>query len=659
MDSKMKPLERIYKCIDEDKSFVLQGGAGSGKTETLKQTLQYVSKEHPNKKVACITHTNLAVDEIKERVGDGYTISTIHSFLHSLIKDYKKNIHKVIFELFKLEKIERLGIENYTDEKEQNKEEHSKYKDKIYEKYASKLYTVKNESADKVIGKREYDKDPDKYNKELNIKIDELNQIMQDEIKEKDFNQIEYNDTRFDSYKDLTYGHDGLLEIVSLLFIKYPRLKKILQDKYDFIFIDEYQDTHEKIIDIFIGKNPQVGLFGDYMQSIYEDGIGDVKKYIEDSKLEEIVKEDNYRCSEQVVEFINKLRNDDLKQKVALKKDERLSDRQGEVHFFYSIYDNKPHTRSKQEEKDNYINILNELITKINKHNKFKNLMLTNKSISIEADFKNLYEVFNTRFPNEPKEQIDKVLTKLHFLDLYELCNAFEVQDYNFILTKLKKNGFAIKSIDDKKRIAESIEDIIDSKLGAIETLQKAFDCQLIKKSEKFNEYIKIKDDYLKNLETNQEYKDFKTDYKTGANTYTKMKKKIENIEEKDFDNLKREVKREDFYTDLFSDKIKFNEIINYFKYINEETEYITMHKTKGSSIDDVTVVLDEYFWSKYNFKALYDLNVSEKMKIKTQKLFYVACSRAEKNLNCVRLIESDEEEKLLAWFPDAKRVKV
>lgn len=606
MDWKMKPLNKIYNCIDEDKSFVLQGGAGSGKTETLKQTLQYISKNHPNKKVACITHTNLAVDEIKERVGDGYTISTIHSFLHSLLKDYKKNIHQVIFELFKLETIERLDIENYADEKEQNKKEHDKYKNKVYEKYASKLYTVKKENADKVIGKRDYDKDPDKYNRELNNKIAELNRIMQNEIEKKDFNQIEYNDTKFDSYEDLTYGHDGLLEIASLLFSKYPKLKKILKDKYDFIFIDEYQDTHEKIIDIFIDENSKVGLFGDSMQAIYEDGIGNVKKYVSASKLEEIIKEDNYRCSEQVIEFINGLRDDGLKQEVALKKNEELSDRQGEVKLYYAIYDSKPHTRSKQDEKDKYIEILNKLITEINDDNKFTNLMLTNKSISIEANFTYLYEVFNARFPNEPKEQIDKVLTKLHLLDLYELCNAFEKKDYNLILRKLKKNGFAIKSIDDKKKIAEYIKEIRDSKLGIIGTLQKAFDYELIKKSEKFSEYIKRKDDYLKNIKINQ---NFKVQYELGHTTYTKMKKVIENIEEKDFDYLKREFKQENFYIDLFSDKIKFNEIINYFKYINEKTKYITMHKTKGASIPNVTVVLDEYFWSKYNYNEPQKLN--------------------------------------------------
>ena len=118
VSQRIEPFKEICECIDNRESFVLQGGAGSGKTETLKETLKYISKKYPNKKIACITYTNLAVDEIKERVGEvKYPISTIHSFLHSFVKNYKKNIHQIIFELFKLDEINRLsGIlpNNYT-----------------------------------------------------------------------------------------------------------------------------------------------------------------------------------------------------------------------------------------------------------------------------------------------------------------------------------------------------------------------------------------------------------------------------------------------------------------------------------------------------------------------------------------------------------------
>ncbi len=656
----MKAIDKIYKCIDEDTSFVLQGGAGSGKTETLKDTLQYIYQTYSNKNVACITHTNLAADEIRERVGDGYDISTIHSFINALIKDYKKNIHQVIFHLFELEKIVYLDVFHYSDEKEQKKEEHEKYK-KLYKKYASKLYTIKTESVNKVLGKRDYDKNPLEYNRVLNTKIIELNSVMLNEITEKDFSNIEYNDTRFDNYKNLTFGHDGLLEIASLLFSKYPRLRKILTDSYDYIFIDEYQDTSEKIIDIFISDNSKVGLFGDSMQAIYEDGIGNVKKYIDDSKLKEIVKEDNYRCSEQVIEFINKLRNDGLKQKVAFKKLkndvlEEITDRQGTVEFFYTLYTNKPHARSSQEDKDSYREYLNKFILHVNEGSAFTNLMLTNKSISSKAGFETLYDIFNKRYL-DPKEYLNEVLTKLQFLDLFEICNAFISKDYNFILSKLKRNNFAIKSIKDKKEIAKNIQNILDSKLGAIETIKLAFEYNLVKKADKFDEYIHFKDVFLKELPKNDKYIAFKNQYQLGNSTFAKMKKINADIEEEEFDDLKRDVKKEVFYIDFFSDKITFTEIINYYNYLNEETEYITMHKTKGSSIENVTVVLDEYFWNDYNFKSLYDLGEKTDMKEKTEKLFYVACSRTKTNLSCIRVIEEDEEVALLKLFPEAQKI--
>ena len=105
-------------------------------------------------------------------------------------------------------------------------------------------------------------------------------------------------------------------------------------------------------------------------------------------------------------------------------------------------------------------------------------------------------------------------------------------------------------------------------------------------------------------------------------------------------------------------DKIKFNEILNYYKYINEETKYITMHKTKGTGIDNVLVVMDEYFWSKYSFKAIFDNAETDKeKKLTNQKLFYVACSRAKTNLNCVKLITTDEEENIKGFFTNCIKI--
>jgi DNA helicase-2/ATP-dependent DNA helicase PcrA len=661
----MTALDEIKASIGDNKSFVLQGGAGSGKTEALKQTLEFISDNYPEKKIACITYTNLAADEIKSRVGVHYTVSTIHSFLNGLIKDYKKNMHQVIHALFQINLMERQKLEYYDgDEKVQKTKEHEKYK-KIYNKYVSSLFTVKNERAEKVEGKKVYDQDPQGFNAALNGKIDVLNAEILKQIQEKDYNLIQYNETMFNNFHDLTFGHDGLLDIASLLFEKYSLLGKILQDKFDCIFIDEYQDANDKNIDILLNKLPAkdktlIGLFGDSMQAIYEDGIGDVEEYVIRGGLRRIDKKDNYRCSEQVKDFINKLRNDGLMQEVAFKKKkdgakETIDERQGSVVLYYSFYKDKPNAYSSQEKKDEYIKAIDALILEaIKGQDNFRQLKLTNKSIAYDAGFGKLYGIFSDRYV-EPVEYMDRHFTRLQFTDLIELCMAYKPltgsPNYNLVLSKLKKQGLSIKSISDKKDVKEKFDKIINSDKGAFQTLKDAFNFGLLNKAERHSEYLEQRDRFFDELRTNANFKNFKTLYLDGKNTFNRIKNDLPGLEQEDFNEFQRDIKRETFYNDLFSGDLKFKEIVNYFHYQNEDTPYITMHKTKGSGIENVLVVLDEYFWSKYDFKTVFsnDHNL-EKKKI-SEQLFYVACSRAKTNLRCVRLVSTEEEEKTITQF--------
>ncbi len=682
MDGKVDPFDRIKNCISNNRNFVLQGGAGSGKTEFLKRTLEYLSETYPNKKIACITHTNMAADEIKSRVGDGYTISTIHSFLNDTIKDYKKNIHSCVYELFKINPIERGSLKDYSnDEKEMRSEEHRKYK-KIYEKYASSLYSVKGERAEKVSGKREYDKDPEGYNSQLNGMISALNYEIKKIIDRKEYDGVRYNETRFNSFQDLTFGHDGLLDISSIVFSKYSTIAKILQDKFDCIFIDEYQDTNEKIIDIFLNKLPNqkrilIGLFGDSMQSIYSNGIGDVRHYVENKVLEKIAKEDNYRCSQQIVDFINPLRDDSLKQKVALKKledgtYEALQQRHGNVEVYYTFAPAKPQgglsPEENQEYKAAYIKAVDELVYKaLDGDKSYRILKLTNKSIASDAGFENLYEIFNARF-TENKEAIDNNLSSLQLMELCELCNAFSPcessglsPNYNLVISQLKKQNFEIKSIGCKAKVKKMFEAVLSSDLSLYEAVQKAIEIKLLKVSEKYLGYLERRSSFLDGVAIDLDYIKFKELYKNGKNTLPRIRNDLPNLDQYDFDELEKKVKKEIFFHDLFSKKVSFQEVLNYYNYSNEFTQHITMHKTKGSGIENVLVVLDEYFWhSEYDFRSIYSDGFDAAKKWKNQKLFYVACSRAIKNLKVVRLLsDADEEGDFTSMFQHSTYIEL
>ncbi len=71
-------------------------------------------------------------------------------------------------------------------------------------------------------------------------------------IESRDHNDIEYNSTKFNSFSELTYGHEGLLDIFVLLYNKYSMLGKIIADRYNYILIDEYQDTRPDIVESFL-----------------------------------------------------------------------------------------------------------------------------------------------------------------------------------------------------------------------------------------------------------------------------------------------------------------------------------------------------------------------------------------------------------------------
>src|SRR5665647_253497 len=488
---KIKKIIEVNQFENENfKNFILQGGAGSGKTESLKEIISYISEKYPDKKIACITHTNVAVDEIKSRVGDKNNISTIHSFLNDLIKNYKKNIQTVIHHIFILEEI--------------TEEDHKVYK-KIYEKYSDKLYAFKKESCDKVVGKRIYDTSMIHYNSILNEKIKLLNAEIIEYIASMDHNKIIYNETRFDSIKDLSFSHDSLLTISYNLCEKYGLLTKIISDKYDFIFIDEYQDTNEKIIKLFLTLLPQnhkttIGLFGDSMQGIYDDGIGDINIPIIENELVRINKEDNFRCSQEVIDFINVIRIDDIEQKLALKKDENAAFRKGGVELYYSIYGKKPNAFSPTEEKDQYLSALNNLIQTAKKDFDFTNtkiLMLTNKSVSIEVGFVNIYSIFSDRYI-EVKEEIEKELSKIQISDIVELCRLYQQKNYNPLLVYLKKNGFQIKSVQDKKLISDHFEYLLNSDISLEQALNYSFDNKLTRKSERFINYSDKKTNFMK-----------------------------------------------------------------------------------------------------------------------------------------------------------------
>lgn len=662
-------IDSCKECIDSNTSFVLRGGAGSGKTESLKELLLYIQKTKPSAKVVCITHTNAAVDEIINRVGEKYPISTIHAFLYHLIGNYKNNIKSVIDGLFHVPLMIRGEQENGVTDNIYKKAEHEKYKS-IYKKYAKALFSVCRESAEKECGKREYDKNPDHYNELLNKQIAKLNKQITSFIEEKDSVNIYYNETKFDRFRDLSYGHDGLLSIFHWLFLKYPLLGRIIADKYDFIFIDEYQDTHAEILSDLLTLPAQYGLtialFGDSMQSIYKDGVGDVEAYVKDSTLKSIPKADNYRCSYEVIKVLDSLRIDEINQSVAFKRLpsgqlETAKDRHGMVRVIYAIVDNKPVRQSPEKEKEQYRILIDHMICKAQTIAPgSKILILTNKAIAEKNGFPKIYKTFADRY-SDIKDQIESYLRAIQALDIGEICNMYLHKDYNGVIKLVRKGGFSINIAADKSKLRNIIQSFIDdTNLSIKDAVENAITLNLMKRSEGLVDINSSNEHFLDTLKQDPFYQRFKNLYLEGKDTFSRIKDSMEFHSEEEFKEFKRQYDKERFIIAMRSDELKFYEVINYVKYLNEETEYITMHKTKGTSISSVIVVMEEYFWNDYDFSLLYkdSVDLNQTKKAASQKIIYVACSRAQKNLVCLKLLTNDEVDSFKRLFPNAHLVE-
>ena len=111
-------LDEMFQCIRERKNFRLEAGAGAGKTYSLVKALQRIIDEDSaqlirrRQKVACITYTNVATDEVTRRT-DGHPAvqaSTIHSYCWELCKNFQAILRQEVLNIARLrEKIEEAG----------------------------------------------------------------------------------------------------------------------------------------------------------------------------------------------------------------------------------------------------------------------------------------------------------------------------------------------------------------------------------------------------------------------------------------------------------------------------------------------------------------------------------------------------------------------
>jgi len=260
--------------LDNPKSFFLFAGAGSGKTRSLVEAMQMFRKKYGQefrlsaRKVAVITYTNAACDEIKHRIDYDsiFAVSTIHSFAWELIRTYHKDIRKWL---------------SHNLEMEINALEEKQLKGR-----ASKA------SADRAV--------------QIESKQRRLEFL--DMIK-----YFTYNPNGENIGKN-SLNHTEVIGIAAEFLTDKPLMQRILIRKYPVLLIDESQDTQKDLVDAFFAVQSAysgefcLALFGDTMQRIYSDGKTGLGEAVPD-EWEKPTITINYRCPKRIVKLINRIRS--------------------------------------------------------------------------------------------------------------------------------------------------------------------------------------------------------------------------------------------------------------------------------------------------------------------------------------------------------------
>ena len=619
----------LNSSFDQYTSFVFNAGAGSGKTYALVQCLEYLIKSKSNdlkmnnQKIICITYTNVATNNIKEKNGRNDTIlaSTIHERLWEIIRKQQPELLKIHINTLEadIEKNKKILVENPNYEMLDDKDDFVKL---VYENKntLNDIYTLNASEYRKKL--------PECFNNnylQLTKSINNFKKLVSAVIRIKNDEecllninnkQVGYNEVIYDSKynRDRLYkmriSHDTLLEYSCKLIMENPQMCRIIIDNYPYILIDEYQDTSENVIKImktlddYAKSNKRdfaVGYFGDSVQNIYSDGVGNQLNEIH-SGLKHILKCFNRRSRSEIITVANRIRSDEIQQ---VPIDDKYIG--GTIKFYHGVSNQESSFIKKYQNKWNDVHVFS-----------FKN-----EEIAELSGFKNLYNVFKNVYSGNKydlltSELLSKDLKKLGKvqLTLYHLLH---------ILIGVHNENNRINSILNLEKMKISFVDL--------KTL--------------VNQLKNINGDSLKDLLQN-----IGLELENSDNHYLIMV--FSDIFEID-DPLSKESLINKFKQDLFNHdidetifeeflNIEFHELCNWYKYINGNSNYHTFHGTKGLEFENVVVIMKEKNGrSKINFKDYFKSFGSTEENIDTKNLLYVVVTRAITNLRILYIDDIEE----------------
>ena len=600
--------ETLEKCIlsTPRKSFFLFAGAGSGKTHSLvlllKKIRDSIGKDLlvQGKNVAVITFTNAATDEIVNRLDYSlvFHISTIHSFVWDAIKYYQADI-KHLYCQYIQEDIQKLY----------EKQEKAKSKTtKTYQSNAEKIEHLKeNLGKAKTIEKFVYN--PNGSNAEYNA-----------------------------------LNHAEVIKISAQMIMDNIMLQRIIAQRYPILLIDESQDTKKELVDAFfkIQENFSdiftLGLLGDQKQRIYTDGKENMVNIIP-SEWEQPVKRMNYRCAKRIVKLANTIGKDlDIYAEQNPKEDAA----DGLVRLFIVQQQN-------EIDKDDIEQTIMDIMCNQTHDAKWSGADADVKTLTIEHMM---------------------AARRLGFAQFFGPLSKVDKYQMAFLQGKVSELDFFTKEV---LPIADSIKG--DGR-NALEIL-KAYSPLLSKQNTEkpYELYLRCRDDSQKVaniVNGNHSIRDVvKVVCSSQLLPVPEVLRQASILSTTDVNDEWEE----DLQAWVMVMDLPINMVRGYDDYVNQRTRFDTHQGVKGLEFDRVMVIIDDseakgFMFSYDKLFGVKELTETDKKHIeageessvdRTQRLFYVTCTRAKESLAIVMYTSDSGKVKNQAiskgWFSEQEIV--
>ncbi len=335
---------------------LILAGAGSGKTRVIIARIVYLIKNinvSPSN-ILGLTFTNKAAREMRHRIAQSLdatlakevTLSTFHSFCMKILRTHIEKLgYTKNFSLYDKKDMRRLLSQIAHDEWQSEDEMPS------LESAFQEITNVKCRGGTKS------DLAHDKFSQML---YSQMNQSLR-----------AYNAVDFDS----------LISLTITLFEKDPETLAIFQKHYQYIMIDEYQDTNPlqyRLAELLSQKHHNLCVVGDDDQSIYSWRGAEIKHILDFEADTTIKLEENYRSTSPILNGANRvIQHNSNRHPKTLRSNKPYGDK---IHVF--------HAPTEQDEAQAVVDRILDL--KLNQKLKWKDIAIIYRSNILSPPFERL-----------------------------------------------------------------------------------------------------------------------------------------------------------------------------------------------------------------------------------------------------------------------------